>query len=239
MFGVTLKPGAKRFYKDVALREEPAGFAVLLDGRAIKTPAGALMVAPTCALGDAIAAEWRGQGETLHPETMPLTKALNAALDRVAANRAALVDDLARYASSDLLCYRAEAPAELVRRQCEAWDRWLTWSEEQFGARLSVTWGVTHVEQSDVAVAAIRRAIEAHNDHRLVALHAGITITGSAVLGLAFAAGGIGAQDALAAAEVDAAYQAELWGRDAEAEKARAHRLAELKAAEVYLKLLG
>ncbi|MFM9864324.1 MAG: ATP12 family chaperone protein [Micropepsaceae bacterium] len=234
-----LKTGAKRFYKDVALREEPAGFSVLLDGRTIKTPAGAVMVAPTPALGDAVAAEWRGQGETLLPETMPLTKALNTALDRVAANRAALVDDLAKYAGSDLLCYRAEAPAELVRRQREAWDPWLAWAAEKIGAQFAVTTGVTHVEQSDTALAAVRRAVEAHDAHRLVALHAGITITGSALLGLAFAAGAIGAEDALAVAEVDTAYQAELWGRDAEAERARAHRLADLKAAEAYLKLLG
>jgi chaperone required for assembly of F1-ATPase len=120
-----------------------------------------------------------------------------------------------------------------------AWDPWLDWGADRFGARLAVTTGVTHVAQSSDALAAIRRALEAHDDHRLVVLHAGVTITGSAVLGLAFAAGAIDADDALAAAEVDAAYQAELWGRDAEAEKARAHRLADLKAAEAYLKLLG
>lgn len=234
-----LKTGAKRFYKDVGVREERGGFAVLLDGRPIKTPAGAVMLAPTRALGDAIAAEWRGQGEMLLPETMPLTKSLNTALDRVAANRAAIADDLAKYAGSDLLCYRAETPAELVRRQREAWDPWLAWAADKFGARLAVTTGVSHIAQWDEALATIRRAIKAHDEHRLVVLHPGVTITGSAVLGLAFAAGAIGAADVLAAAEVDAAYQAELWGRDAEAEKARAHRLADLKAAEAYLKLLG
>lgn len=236
---MTLKTGIKRFYKEVSVRAEPAGFGVLLDGRAIKTPAGAAMLAPTRALGEAIAAEWRSQGETLKPETMPLTKALNTALDRVAANRAAIVDDLAKYSGSDLVCYRADAPVELVRRQGAAWDRWLEWAGERFGARLAVTTGVTHVSQSEDALERLRGAIALHDNHRLVALHAGITITGSAVLGLAFAAGAIGADDVLAAAEVDAAYQAELWGRDGEAEKARANRLAELRAAEAYLKLLG
>jgi chaperone required for assembly of F1-ATPase len=234
-----LKTGAKRFYKEVTVREDSGGFGVLLDGRSIKTPAGAPLLAPTRALGEAVAAEWQGQGDVLKPETMPLTKALNTALDRVAANRAALVDALAKYAESDLLCYRAEAPAELVRRQREAWDRWLAWAAGTIDARLAVTSGVTHIAQSDTALAAIRRAIEAHDVHRLVVLHAGITITGSAVLGLAFAVGAIGAEDALAAAEVDATHQAELWGRDAEAEKARANRLGELKAAEAYLRRLG
>lgn len=236
---MTLKSGIKRFYKEVGVREEPAGFGVLLDGRTIKTPAGAPMLAPTRALCEAIAAEWRSQGETLKPETMPLTKALNTALDRVSANRAAIVADLANYAGSDLICYRADAPAELVQRQHALWDRWLDWVAERFQVRLAVTTGVTHTEQRGEDLARLAEAIDGHDQFRLVALHVGITITGSAVLGLAFAAGAIGADDVLAAAEVDAGYQAELWGRDAEAEKARASRLAELKAAEAYLKLLG
>lgn len=236
---MTSKTGAKRFYKEVSLREEPAGFAVLLDGRSIKTPAGALLVAPTRALGEAIAAEWRGQGEILKPESMALTKALNTALDRVVANRAALVEDLVNYASSDLLCYRAEAPVELVQRQSTVWDRWLAWALERYGARLAVTTGVTHIAQSGDALARLRAAIDAHDHYRLVGLHAGITITGSVVLGLAFAAGAAGADEVLAAAEIDATYQAELWGQDAEAQKARANRLADLKGAEAYLKLLG
>ncbi len=234
-----LKTGAKRFYKDVDVRAEAVGYAVLLDGRAMKTPAGATMVAPTRALADAIAAEWRGQGEVLKPEGMVLTKALNTALDRIAANRAAIVDELAKYAGTDLLCYRAESPAGLVQRQREAWDRWLAWADERFGARLAVTTGVGHIAQHADALARLSAAIEAHDSHRLIVLHTGVTIMGSAVLGLAFAAGAISADDALAAAEVDAAYQAELWGLDAEAEKARAHRLADLRASETYLKLLG
>ncbi len=234
-----LKTGAKRFYKDVDVRAEATGFAVLLDGRAIKTPAGATMLAPTRALADAIAAEWRGQGETLAPQAMVLTKALNTALDRIAANRAAIVDELAKYAGTDLLCYRAESPAGLVQRQREAWDRWLGWADERFGARLAVTTGVGHIAQDAEALARLSASIDAHDTHRLVVLHTGVTITGSAVLGLAFVAGALSADDALAAAEVDAAYQAELWGLDAEAEKARAHRLADLRASEAYLKLLG
>lgn len=234
-----VKAGAKRFYKDVTVRADAGGFAVLLDGRAMKTPAGATMLAPTQALADAIGAEWSGQKEVLKPESMTLTKALNTALDRIAANRAAIVDELAKYAGTDLLCYRAESPEGLARRQREAWDRWLDWACERFGARLAVTTGVGHIAQSAEALARLGAAIDAHDSHRLIVLHTGVTITGSAVLGLAFVAGAIGADDALAVAEVDADYQAELWGRDAEAEKARAHRLADLQAAEVYLKLLG
>jgi len=234
-----VKRGAKRFYKSVDVREEPDGFAILLDNRAIKTPAGKPLRAPARALAEGIAGEWRGQGETLAPETMPLTKSLNTALDRIAANRAAIVDDLAKYAASDLLCYRADAPQELVRRQTQMWDPWLEWAAERFGARLTPTAGVTPIAQTDEALTRLKSAVDAHDNHHLVALHAGVTITGSAILGLAFAAKALTAEQAFAAAQVDETYQAELWGSDAEAEKARTNRLADLKAAEAYLKLLA
>lgn len=234
-----LKPGAKRFYADVTVRAQSDAFAIQLDGRQIKTPAGIVMLAPTRALADAIAAEWAGQGETLLPDTMSLTKSLNTALDRIAANRQAIVDDLAKYAGSDLLCYRADAPQELARRQAAAWDPWLAWAAERFGARLCSTDGVTHIDQEPEALRRLRTAIAAHDDFQLVALHAATTITGSAILGLAFAARALSADAAFAAAHVDETYQAELWGTDAEAEKARAARLADLKAAGRFLTLLA
>jgi chaperone required for assembly of F1-ATPase len=234
-----VKPGAKRFYTSVDVREEADGFAILLDGRPIKTPAGSPLRAPSRKLADAIAGEWRDQGETLAPETMPLTKSLNTALDRIAANRTAIVEDLAKYAASDLLCYRAGAPQELVRRQAQMWDPWLEWAAERLDARLTVTTGVNPVAQADEALARLRATVAAHDNHQLVALHAGITLTGSAILGLAFAAKALTADEAFAAAQVDETYQAERWGSDAEADKARANRLADLKAAEAYLKLLA
>lgn len=234
-----MKPGAKRFYKSVDVRDEANGFTILLDGRPVKTPANHPLRAPTRALADAVAEEWRAQGDRLAPEAMLLTKALNTALDRIAPYRAAIVDELAKYAGSDLLCYRADAPHELVRRQAAAWDPWLDWAAERFGARLTVTVGVAHIAQPSDALARLKQAMAAQDDHHLVVLHAGITITGSAVLGIAFAARALSAEAAFATAHVDDLYQAELWGRDAEAEKVRANRLADLTAAETYLRLLA
>jgi len=233
-----VKSAAKRFYKTVDVRGEPSGWLVLLDGKPVKTPGARALAAPTRALAEAVADEWRAQSETITPDAMPLTKALNTALDRVAAQRKALADELAKYAGSDLLCYRAAAPAALASRQQGAWDPWLDWAAERFGARLIVTAGVAPVEQPPEALARLRAAVAAHDEHRLVALHAGITITGSAVLGLAFAARALSAEAAYGLAHVDEDYQAEFWGRDAEAESVRARRLEELSVARRYLDLL-
>lgn len=233
-----VKSCAKRFYKSVGVREQANAFAILLDDRNIKTPAGQTLLAPTRALAEALADEWRAQGETIVPDTMPLTKLLNTALDRIPLHRDAIVDDLAKYAGADLLCYRAATPVELVRRQTVAWDPWLDWAAERFGARLTVTTGVTHIEQPKDALARLRQAIAALDGHHLVALHAAMTITGSAVLGLAFTARAVDADAAFAAAQIDDVYQAELWGRDAEAESVRVRRREELRAAQRYLRLL-
>lgn len=232
-----MKTGIKRFYKEVTVGDT-APFAILLDCRAIKTPGGRPLTTPTKPLATALAHEWRAQGETIVPDTMPLTKLVNTALDRVPANREAIIEDLASYAGSDLLCYRADAPAELVRRQAGAWDPWLTWAAERHNARLTVVSGVAHTAQPAGALEGLRAAIAAHDDLTLTALHPAITITGSAILGIAFAARELTADQAFALSQIDETYQAEHWGRDAEAERARAGRLSEIQAAERLLVLL-
>ena len=235
----SMKLGPKRFYKSVDVKGDTAPFAILLDGKPVRTPATHTLRAPTRALADAVAGEWRAQVEHIVPDTMPLTKALNTALDRVAANREAVIDDLAKYARDDLLCYRAASPGELVRRQAAAWDPWLDWAAERFGARLLVVTGIAHIDQPPEALTRLRAAIAAHDAYRLTALHTGITLTGSVVLGLAFAAQAVMADETLAAAQIDEDYQAEHWGRDAEAETVRARRRDELRASQRFIELFA
>jgi len=234
-----VKRGTKRFYKTVDVNAEGEGFAVLLDGKPVKTPGGRTMSSPTLALAKGIAAEWREQGPLIDLGRMQLTKALNTALDRVAVHREDVIDELASFAGSDLLCYRAEAPEALVQRQSAVWDHWLKWAARTLGADLAVATGIVHTEQMPGPILQIRSAIAALDDFRLTALHTGVTITGSAVLGLAFLAGALTADEAFAASQVDEEFQAERWGRDAEAEGVRARRLEELRAARQYLDLLN
>jgi chaperone required for assembly of F1-ATPase len=232
-----VKRGAKRFYKDVAIARASDGFSVTLDGKPIKTPSGnALVVNET--LAAAIAQEWNAQGEFIDPETMAMTRYANTVIDRVEPRRAEIVAELAKFAEHDLLCYREAVTTELMRRQAAAWDPWLGWAGDQYGVDLVVAQGVTSVEQPAEALVRLRQAIGEHDPHRLAVLHAGITITGSTILGLAFVARALDAASAFAASRVDESYQIALWGSDAEAEARAARLLADLKAAEHYLSLL-
>jgi chaperone required for assembly of F1-ATPase len=233
------KGGIKRFYKTVEVEACDGAYNVLLDGRTLKTPGKTLLQAGTHALAKAIADEWEAQQADVVPDSMPLTKALNTAIDRVGPNRGAVVDELANYGATDLLCYRAESPAELVRRQAKAWDPCLDWVDSRYGARLRVTTGVVHIEQPVEALARLRDAIDAEDIYRLVSLHTATTITGSLVLGLALTTRTLDVAAVFNASSIDADFQAEQWGRDAEAEAVRARRLADLEAAGRFLALLA
>jgi len=232
-----LKPGAKRFFKTAtATNEEP--FAVRLDDRQVRTPGGKPQVVPTRALAEALAAEWAAQGDQLDLSTMVLTKAVNTAIDRIEPRRADVVEELSRFAGSDLLCYRATTPRELVERQVKAWDPWLDWASREMGVRLQTASGIVHVEQSTEAIEALRQAIDRFDNFALTAIHPAITISGSAVLGLAFGLGRLDASGLLAISRIDEDYQAEHWGEDAEAAAVKANRHADLLLAARMLALL-
>jgi chaperone required for assembly of F1-ATPase len=213
----------KRFYQDVTVDETPNGFRFLLDGKPVQTPARQPLVLPNRALAEALAEEWRAQEAEMQPLAMPLTRLVNTVVDGVHAHRAETIAAILRFGENDLLSYRAEAPAELTRRQGQ-WDAWLDWAHKHHGARLLVTNGIGHVGQSPEALAALERAIAAQDDYALAALHTFSSITGSLILGLAVLGGELTPAEAFILSRLDEAYQAESWGTDAEAE-ARATRL--------------
>jgi chaperone required for assembly of F1-ATPase len=215
----------KRFYKDVSVAPGEGGFQVLLDGRSVKTPAAKPLALPTQRLAEAIAGEWRAQGDQVVPVSMPLLRLANTAIDGISANRDQTIGAILRFGENDLLCYRADAPPALVRRQSDGWDRWIAWADHALGAKLTVVDGLTHADQPAAAMAALRAAIERQDDFALAGLHVIASITGSLVLGLAATMGRLPAADAFALSRIDEAHQAETWGMDAEAE-ARAGALA-------------
>jgi chaperone required for assembly of F1-ATPase len=200
-------------------------FEILLDGRPVKTPGRNVLRLPTRALAESIAAEWAAQGETVDPVSMPHLRLANAVLDGIAASRDEVVAGILRFGEHDALCYCAEHPPELVRRQRDAWDPLLAWAAQRYGARLNATAGLVHIDQPPESLAALRKAVAAQDDFALAALHMIASITGSLVLALAVAEGRIDAAQAFALSRIDEDYQAEKWGLDAEAQ-ARAQRLA-------------
>jgi chaperone required for assembly of F1-ATPase len=225
----------RRFYQRASVGEG-APCPVLLDGRAVKTPAGGSLAAPSRPLAHAIAAEWDAQGERIDPATMPLTRLANTIIDGVAPDPGPVADEVVKYLGSDLVCYRADTPEGLVRLQGRSWDPILMWAREELGARLVLTEGVVFVEQPEHAVAAARKAIPS-DPWLLGAVNLITTLTGSALLALAVAAKRLSVEEAWAAAHVDEDWNMDFWGRDELAMQRRATRFVDMQAAGTVLAL--
>ena len=235
----TFRPLPKRFYKEAKAAPLDDGFTVLLDGRAVKTPAKSSLKVPTLALAEAMAGEWEGQGEKIDPRTMWLTKLANTAIDRVAPRRDEVIADIMAFAGTDLICYRADNPAELARRHIAYWQPLVDWAADTFGARLRVTEGLTHIAQDEDALAALRSALTGIGSFSLAALHNATTLTGSAIIGLALLKGRLDVGQAFDASHVDEAWQAELCGEDEDEALRLATRREELADTARFFALLG
>ena len=224
----------KRFYTDVGVVESAGGFAIELDGRPVRTPARALLALPTPALAQAVAAEWRAQGDTIDPAAMPFTGLANAAIDHVAPDPAAFAASIARYAQSDLLCYRAEGPDALGQRQADAWNPLLEWAQAHYDVTFLLTSGVIPVAQPPESITRLEAAVAALDPFTLAALSTLVTLSGSLVCGLAIVEGGRDPAAVWQAAEVDEAWQSEQWGEDAEAAARNGRRAAEFSMAGAF-----
>jgi chaperone required for assembly of F1-ATPase len=228
----------KRFYKDVAIEATDGGFTVALDGRSVRTPGRAMLIVPNRKFADAVAAEWADQGEDIRPTTMPMTRLANTAIDIVGLRRSEVVGNLASYADTDLLCYRAAEPQDLVSRQAAGWQPLLDWACEYYGARLEMTTGVGHVPQHQATLDAVLGAVDAHDDWQIAGLNDLVTISSSVVLGLAVSAGEVDWQRAWELSRLDEKYQNERWGEDAEEQAREKTRKREMAEAGRYLNLL-
>ncbi len=208
---------AKRFWKEATVEPDQNGFSVLLDGRPVKTPAKSPLILPTQAMADAVAREWDAQEGKVDPNTMPVTRSANAAIDKVATQHAEVAALLAEYGATDLLCYRAETPRELVERQAQIWDPLLDWAADALDARLVPATGVMFVPQDAGALQRLANRVAALDAYQMAAFHDLVGMSGSLVLAFATALDRLPAQEAWAISRLDETWQEEQWGQDDDA----------------------
>lgn len=228
---------AKRFWKRATALEVEGGFAVQLDSRMLKTPFKSALHLPTLPMAEAIATEWDAQADIIDPNTMPVTRAANSAIDKITPQRDEVIALLAEYAQSDLLCYRAHEPAGLVARQAEGWDPLLEWSADRLNARLNIGQGITHVPQDEAVVARLASELDDLDNFALVAAHDLISLSGSFVIAFAVINEAIPVYHAWAVSRIDEHWQAEQWGADEEAAAAEAAKLLAFENAARFYQL--
>lgn len=224
----------KRFYKNVASVAGAEGWHIELDGRPVRTPARALLVLPTAALAQAVADEWDAQGGVIAPHAMPFTGLSNAAIDQVAPNHTSFAAGIAAYGQSDLLCYRAEGPAELVTRQAASWGALLDWAQSRYDVAFRVTQGIIHVSQPPETLHRLSAVVAAFDPFTLAGLSTLVALSGSLVCGLALVDGGYETDLVWQAAEIDEVWQVEQWGDDAEAAARSAQRTLDFATARAF-----
>lgn len=231
----------KRFWDQASIATTDDGHRVLLDGRPMRLPGGAVLTIATAPLAHAIAAEWQEAGGAKGGEMSfadtPLTRLAGTAQERIAANHATNVTALAAYGETDLLCYRAERPAKLVERQAREWQPWLDWAATTLDAPLRVTAGIGHVAQDAASLRALRNAVARYDANVLAGLGIAVPATGSLVLGLALAAGVLDGARAHAIGALDELFQEEEWGPDAEAVARRANVATDIALAARFMAL--
>ena len=228
----------KRFYTDVTVIERPGGFAVGLDGQELRSPAKRALALPGRALAEAVAAEWAAQGPEIRPDTMKLMALVSTARDLVADKPAEIAAQTAKYAATDLLCYRALYPESLVRREHALWQPLLDWATHRFDAPLRVTAGIVPIEQPQGSLKALLRVLEAFDVLTLTAIAELTQRCGSLILALALWDRRLEAEAAYEAAILDEGFQNERWGEDTEAIARRRALDADIRAAAQFLALL-
>lgn len=233
-----VRPKVKRVYKTVSVGEEGGQFRVLLDGKPVRTPMRKFVETPRRGLAEAVAAEWDAQDPHIEPEKMPLTRLVSTALDRVAPERAALIDELMKYADADLLCYRVDAPAGLKARQDAVWQPVLDWLSAQLGVSMGTVAGLMPLRQSSQTVTRLREALEALDVEKLTVLQATAAIANSLALSLALVHARLTAADVYAATMLDETFQMEQWGADDLAVERQRIIEADLSAIGEYLRLV-
>ena len=225
----------KRFYKAATAEPQDGGFALRLDGRTARTPGRNPIVVTDRAVAEKLAAEWAAQGELIDPRTMPITRIVNSAVDRVSVEMAAVRGEIVKYAGTDLVCYRAEDPQGLVDAQETAWAPVLDWAHQALGARFILAGGIIAVAQPEPAIAAVDAALADLDPLRLAAVHVVTTLTGSALLALTLLHGRLTAEEVWTAAHVDEDWQMNQWGQDEVALARRRARWEEMAAATLIL----
>lgn len=228
-------PLPKRFYEHASVADLETGFAVHLDDKSVRTPARQVLLLPSAAAAQIVADEFNAQVKVINPTLMPATRLVNTAIDGIAQDPQAVLEDILRFAANDMMFYRAETPEALVQRQTARWDPLIDWAET-LGARFNLDVGVMHIAQPREAIAAFGVHLSAFTHPvALASLHTMTTLTGSAIIALAIAKGHITADEGWSLAHLDEDWTIEQWGEDLEAVVRRANRAKEMFAANALL----
>ena len=228
----------KRFYQKAEAGPVDGGWQVALDGRAVKTQGGRAQIVASRDLAQALAADWARQGDRIDPASFYLRDLVDHAIDHVAQEPGRTADTVLRYADTDTLCYRADPEDALFKRQHELWEPLVAGVEAREGVKLERVSGIVHRAPSDATRASLRARLLALDPFELAGVETMAALAASLCIALAAREDDADADALWDAAELEEGWQADLWGKDEEAEARRAKRREDFKAAFDFTRLV-
>ncbi len=211
------RPRPKRFWAKTATSSAEDGFRVLLDGRPVKTPAGSSLVLPSLELARRIESEWSSVSEHLDYEALPLTRLAFAAIDIMPHGQSETIVEVLRYAETDLVSYPSTYPEALQAREDAVWLPLIAWTGLALDLHFEQNRSLVHRPQPAPTLEKLQALVTAMSPWQQAGLMSAIPLLGSVVLALALSRGQVSGEQALAASLIGEDFQADIWGRDAEA----------------------
>ena len=228
----------KRFYNSAGVTEAEGGWQVTLDDRAMKTVKGSQQIVPTRGLAEMLAAEWEAQGEKIDPASFVIRDMADYAIDIVAPDHAATADKLVAYGDTDTLLYRADPDEPLYVRQQEVWEPIVAEFEQREGVELTRVSGIIHKPQADATIARLKARLGEVQAFELAAIETMTSLAASLLIALTASdtSEEEQAKKLWDAASLEEEWQADLWGRDEEAEERREKRTRDFLNAWKFLR---
>ena len=228
----------KRTWVNTTVKPRGLSFGILLDDEFLQTPKKNKVLLPTRELAQKVAKEWRQQKEIIDPTKMPYTRLANSALDTVKESFDTVVADVLHYGDTDLVCYRADSPEDLVKLQNKHWDPILDWAKNQFKIEVKITNGINYKAQDPVQLRKLSREISSYNFFTLTGFYDLVTISGSLLIALAVYYSHVSLKRGFDISFLDEDWQRKKWGQDEESIKNRANKFREFQIAYRFLKCL-
>ena len=207
----------KKFWKKVSIKKISFNsFQIMLDERILQTPLKRELILPNLNLAQEIAKEWDQDSINIKTESMIFYGLISTSLDKIIDNRNVYIDDILDYIDTDLICYRADNPKELVELQKSKWDPIILLVEKYIGTKVQVFIGVSPNKQHYTVHDGINNLIDQFDIFEISALHRITNITGSIFLSLCVLRKDISKNEVFELSFLDELWQEENWGFDKE-----------------------
>jgi len=208
----------KKFWKKIEIRQSSSkNFYLLLDNKKLTTPMKKELVLPSEILVNEVLREWDQNSDNINIDDLVFYGVLSTAIDKVNLEKDAYVNDIIDFIDTDLICYRAESPNDLIALQNKSWNPILLLIEKYIDVKIKVFKGIMPSNQDQKVHTEIKKLISNLSDVQISVLHRITNLIGSIFLSLCILKKDLLKEDAFECSFLDELWQAKNWGHEEDA----------------------